>query len=179
MRTWSRSVSAPAGAVPPPPSDIPKAMAPTTATVPATEKIVRRKCEPEYRTDPAPRELPETAVEGASDLQEAADREAGPSGAEQQAEADQDHPVPQERERVRVARVVDVAEDRRQRDLLAEKEQQDGDCRAGDSADQPLEHERPADEPVRGSDELHHLDLTAPREDREPDRVRDQERRRC
>ena len=30
----------------------------------------------------------------------------------------------------------------------------------------------PADEPVRRADELHHLDLTPPREDREPDRVR-------
>ena len=33
-----------------------------------------------------------------------------------------------------------------------------------------------ADEPVRRADELHHLDLAAPREDREPDRVRDQDR---
>ena len=43
---------------------------------------------------------------------------------------------------------------------------------------QALDHERAADEPVRRADELHHLDLTASREDREPDRVRDQQRRR-
>ncbi len=49
--------------------------------------------------------------------------------------------------------------------------------RAGDAAEQPLDHERAAHEPVRRADELHHLDLTPPREDREPDRVRDQERR--
>ena len=49
---------------------------------------------------------------------------------------------------------------------------------ADKAADQPLEHERAADEPVRRADELHHLDLTPPGEDREPDRVRDQERRR-
>ena len=44
-------------------------------------------------------------------------------------------------------------------------------------AEQALDHERTADEPVRRADELHHLDLTASREDREPDRVRDQQRR--
>ena len=43
---------------------------------------------------------------------------------------------------------------------------------------QPLEHERSAHEPVRRADELHHLDLTSPREDRQPDRVRDQQDRR-
>ena len=41
-----------------------------------------------------------------------------------------------------------------------------------------LDHERAAHEPVRRADELHHLDLAPPREDREPDRVRDQHRRR-
>ena len=46
------------------------------------------------------------------------------------------------------------------------------------AADQALEHERAADEPVRRADELHHLDLAASREDREADRVRDQQRRR-
>ena len=48
---------------------------------------------------------------------------------------------------------------------------------AAEPAEQPLDHERAADEPVRRADELHHLDLAAPREDREPDRVRDQQRR--
>ena len=49
---------------------------------------------------------------------------------------------------------------------------------AAEPAEQALDHERAADEPVRRADELHHLDLTPPREDREPDRVRDQQRRR-
>ena len=79
-------------------------------------------------------------------------------------------------ERVRVARVADVPEDRRQRDLLAEHEQDHRDHRAREPADQPLEHERSAHEPVRRADELHHLDLAPTREDRKPDRVRDQQR---
>ena len=72
---------------------------------------------------------------------------------------------------------ADVRQDRRQRDRLAEHEQDHGERRADEPADEPFEHERPADEPVRRADELHHLDLPPPREDREPDRVRDQERR--
>ena len=63
-------------------------------------------------------------------------------------------------------------------DRLADQEQEHCGHRADDAADQTLEHERAADEPVRRADELHHLDLPPPREDREPDRVRDQERRR-
>ena len=47
-----------------------------------------------------------------------------------------------------------------------------------EAAEQALEHERAAHEPVRRADELHHLDLAAAGEDREPDRVRDQEHRR-
>ena len=49
--------------------------------------------------------------------------------------------------------------------------------RAGDPAEQPFEHERAAHEPVRRADELHDLDLTTAREDRQADRVRDQQRR--
>ena len=86
--------------------------------------------------------------------------------------------VSAERERLHVVGRVDVAEDRGQRDLLAEEEQQHGGDRPDEAAQQPLEHERAADEPVRRADELHHLDLAAAREDREPDRVRDQDHRR-
>ena len=77
----------------------------------------------------------------------------------------------------RASRVPRIA---RQRDLLAERRAGTTAQRASpaDAAEQPLEHERAADEPVRRADELHHLDLASPREDREPDRVRDQQRRR-
>ena len=74
---------------------------------------------------------------------------------------------------------VDVPEDRRQRDLLAEEEEHHRRERADEAAQQALEHERSAHEPVRRADELHHLDLASPREDREPDRVRDQQHRRA
>ena len=40
-----------------------------------------------------------------------------------------------------------------------------------------LEHERPADERVRRADQAHHLDLLGPGEDRQPDRVDDDEQR--
>ena len=46
-----------------------------------------------------------------------------------------------------------------------------------EAADEALDHERPADEPVGGADELHHLDLAAAGVDREADRVADQQQR--
>ena len=46
------------------------------------------------------------------------------------------------------------------------------------AADEALDHERPADEPVGGADQPHHLDLGSPRVDRETDRVADQQQRR-
>src|SRR4051812_3848906 len=61
------------------------------------------------------------------DAQEAADRHARAERAEEHAEAEQDQRRPRERQRVRVAGVADVPEDRRQRDLLAEHEQDDRD----------------------------------------------------
>ena len=72
----------------------------------------------------------------------------------------------------------EMGADSLEHDRLADQKQEHGDQRSHDAADQPFEHERAADEPVRRSDELHHLDLPAAGEDREPDRVRDQERRR-
>ena len=60
----------------------------------------------------------------------------------------------------------------------AEQQQDDRRDRAEQPAEQPFEHERPAHEPVRRTDELHHLDLTASGEDRQADRVSDQQRRR-
>ena len=44
--------------------------------------------------------------------------------------------------------------------------------------DEALDHERHADEPVRGADELHHLDLAPAGEHGHADRVEDQQRRR-
>ena len=49
--------------------------------------------------------------------------------------------------------------------------------RAEEADDQALDHERPADEPVGGADQAHHLDLAAARVDREADRVADQQQR--
>ena len=98
---------------------------------------------------------------------------AAPSS-ESETEEDQRDQPEAERLDVRVAR--QPREQRRQRRLLAHEEQDHGEQRPDQAADQALEHERTADEPVRGPDELHHLDLAASREDREPDRVRDQDR---
>ena len=66
-------------------------------------------------------------------------------------------------------------EDRRQGDLLADQEQHDRGHGADEPAQKPFHHERAAHEPVRRPDELHHLDLAPAREDRQPDRVRDQQ----
>ncbi len=89
----------------------------------------------------------------------------------------EDRRRPRERHRAHVRVVLDVAEDLRDRDLASDEEQEHRGERAHEAREDALEHERPADVPVRGADELHHLDLAAPREDREPDRVRDQDRR--
>src|SRR4029450_13768311 len=110
--------------------------------------------------------------------QEAAEREAGAGCTEQQPHRHQDQRDRPERERLDPRAAVEPRDDRGQRDLLAQEEQDDREDRAAEPADQPLEHERPATEPVRGADELHHLDLTTSGEDRESDRVRDQDRRR-
>ena len=56
------------------------------------------------------------------------------------------------------------------------KQQQHRRDGAGQSGEDTLEHERPADVPIRCAYELHHLDLATTREDREPDRVRDEDR---
>ena len=67
------------------------------------------------------------------------------------------------------------AEDRGERRFLADQEQDDRREGAHQAAEEALDHERPAHEPVGRADELHHLDLPPAREDREPDRVRDEE----
>src|SRR5829696_760535 len=102
--------------------------------------------------------------------QEAAERQAGARCPEQQADAQQDQGVGPERDRLHARAAVEPRDDRRQSDLLAQEEQDDGEQGADKAAEQPLEHERPADEPVRRPDELHHLDLASPGEDREADR---------
>src|SRR6266540_3610780 len=166
VRTCSRTVFAPAGVVPPPASDMPMATAPTTATVPTAEKMVRRKCAPSIRPKFACRKVLIDAPSGSRrragrapaggtvrvarpaggraasvasrarsrappggsarrpgtrglHFQEAADGEAGAGGAQQKPEADEDQRVPDEGKRLRVARVVDVAEDRGECGLLA------------------------------------------------------------
>src|SRR6266511_1288091 len=73
--------------------------------------------------------------------------------------------------------VVDELEILRQRiddRRLAEPQHADGHRRPGEPDDQAFDHERPADEPVGGPDQPHHLHLAATCVDREPDRVRDQ-----
>src|SRR5579862_3439015 len=110
-----------------------------------------------------------------SDLQEPPQGESRADRAEQEAGEDERERVQDERQRVDVARRVQMPKDRRQRDRLADDEQDDGEHRADDALEEPFEHERAADEPVRRTHELHHLDLAPPREDRQPDRVRDQE----
>src|SRR5947199_3779118 len=114
-----------------------------------------------------------------SDSEEAADGQAGAGRTEQQAGRDQDHRIQREREGIDVAPGVERprVQERRQRDLLAQDEEDDRSYRPGRPADEPFEHERTAHEPVRRADELHHLDLAPAREDRQPDRVRDQQGR--
>src|SRR5918999_1636404 len=113
-----------------------------------------------------------------SDLEETAERKAGAGGAEDEPDRDQDERVQLERDRVHAGARVEPPEDRRQRDFLPEYEQEDGRDRTRQAAEKTLEHERAAHEPVRRTDELHHFDLTPPGEDREANRVRDQQDRR-
>src|SRR2546421_5205924 len=117
------------------------------------------------------------SVRARSDAEEAAERDPGAGGSEAEAHAEDRERVQDEGDRADVAARVDVAEDRRQHELLAEEQQHDGRQRAHKACDQPLQHERAANEPVRGADELHHLDLAPPGEDGEPDRVGDQKSR--
>ena len=102
-------------------------------------------------------------------------RQPGADRAEAEADAEQDQRDSGNARRGRRRRRRGAAGSR-QRDRLAEDEEEDREQRAGDAAEQALEHERAAHEPVRRADELHHLDLASSREDREPDRVRDQQR---
>src|SRR4051794_33401760 len=102
-----------------------------------------------------------------SNLQELAQGQAGAAGTEREPDCEQDPAVQPERHRVHARRAERVRQRIHDRHL---REQQDehGDQRPAQSHDQPLDHERSADEPVRRTDELHHLDLAPPREDREP-----------
>src|SRR3954470_8930637 len=135
----------------------------------------RRRC----RSLRLGRFAPPRATSGSLDLEEAAQRQARAHGAQQKTRAEQRECVEREGQRVHVGAfaAADVRQDRRQRDRLPEHEQDHGKRRPDEPADKTLEHEGAADEPVRRADELHHLDLTSSREDREPDRVRDQQRR--
>src|SRR5436189_5389171 len=99
--------------------------------------------------------------------QEAAHRQPRSDRTEEQAEPDQDERRHRERQRLHVwVAGQRAAHDRLERDLLAEDEEQDREQRPAEAAEETLDHERAADEPVRRADELHHLDLTPPREDR-------------
>src|SRR6266699_2281649 len=80
------------------------------------------------------------------DLEEAAEREPRAGGAEQQAGADQCERVERERQGVHVRPAADVRQDRGQRELLADDEQDDRQDRAAEPAEEPFEHERAADE---------------------------------
>ena len=54
----------------------------------------------------------------------------------------------------------------RKRELTGEDEQHDGDERADQPRQDPLEHKRAPDKPVCGTYKLHHLDLAPSCEDR-------------
>src|SRR5690348_4972223 len=110
-----------------------------------------------------------------SDLEETANRQPGAEGAEGEAGAEHDQDVQAKGPRVDVGSAGQV--DLRHEHGPAEDEQDHRQHGPAEPAQQALDHEGPAHEPVRRADELHHLDLPAPREDREPDRVRDEQRR--
>src|SRR4051794_249925 len=97
-----------------------------------------------------------------SDLEEAAQRQHGRGRTEQQPEADQDQAV--QREGKRVHPLV-LEPDRRDDGLLADEEENHREDRSDQSGEQPFQHERATHEPVGGAYELHHLDLSSPRED--------------
>src|SRR5689334_13727638 len=115
-----------------------------------------------------PREASSTTTASAvsSDLEETADRESRAGRAEREPGAEHDQDVQAERPRMDVGGARQV--DQRHEQLAPEDEQDDRGDRAAEAAEQPFDHERPADEPVRRADELHHLDLAPPRENREP-----------
>src|SRR5438045_4132272 len=117
-----------------------------------------------------------TSTTTGSDLEETPNRKPGARSAEQQASGKDDQRVQAEGPGVHVGLVqVDHgAEEKRP----SEHEQHDRDDGPGETAEQPFDHERPAHEPVGRADELHHLDLAPPGDDRGPDRVGDDERRR-
>src|SRR5919198_1131388 len=108
-------------------------------------------------------------------LQEPADRQTRAGGADEKAHRQDDERRQLEWPGVDIRALdqVDVLE----QDLLAEHEQDDRAERPGEAGHQTFQHERSADEPVRRAHELHHLDLAAPREDREANGVPDQDRR--
>src|SRR5690349_11064583 len=110
-----------------------------------------------------------------SDLEETANRQSGAEGAEREAGAEHDQHMQAEGPGMDVGGVREV--DQRHEQLTPEHEQDHRQHRSAEAAEQALDHERPAHEPVRRPDELHHLDLPASREDREANRVRDEQRR--
>src|SRR5580765_1945379 len=119
-----------------------------------TTSFPRRATSTTTLSGPGPSGTRSRDMAGRLDPQEAADRDARAGRPEEHAEPEQDERRPDELERVGVARVADVPEDRRQRDLPPEHEQNDREHGTRKARDQPLEHERPAHEPVRGADEL-------------------------
>src|SRR5688572_11586470 len=91
------------------------------------------------------------------DLQEAAQREAGAGGSDEQGHTDQDHGHEREGKGCNAVTRLEPREDRGQRDLLREQEEEHSHECAGQAAQEALEHEGPAHEPVGGADELHDL----------------------
>src|SRR5688572_21524421 len=147
----------------------PRKNAPTTRTAATSEPALRLTSRP-----PSP--LPGLPSAPRSDPQEAPHGDAGSDGPDEQAHADEDDRDHREAPGLDVVRALDATHDAGQGQLLRQEQEHDRDDRARQAADDALEHEGRADEPVRRADELHHLDLTTAREDGEADRVRDQDR---
>src|SRR6476620_5167756 len=110
-----------------------------------------------------------------SDSEEATEGQSAAHRRDAHGHAQQDEREGGEADRVPGIDQVEVVLERIHDDRLAEEEEADGDPRPQQTADEPLDHEGPADEPVGRADEPHHLALPAAGVDRETDRVRDQQ----
>src|ERR1700729_3855651 len=137
--------------------------------MPATRKATRAT--PRAR---APRALPRP-----SDPQEATQRDPRPDRRDEDRGTEENRHQRREGEGAVVLRDdqrVVAAEGVDDRDL-ADPQDDYGDQPSQEADHDPLDQERPADEPTGGADQPHHLDLAAAGEDRKADRVADQHQR--
>src|SRR5437773_2206110 len=103
-----------------------------------------------------------------SHAEEAAQRDAAAERGDDDRTAQQHDHQGREVDRREVVDELEVLRQRVDDRHLSDPQHADRDRRAGETDDQTLDHERPADEPVRGADEPHDLDLAPTRVDREP-----------